>query len=325
MAEIERVKNKKVTASPVWFDRPKMGNVKFVAVTDLEPHRLNKMFSPMDDVTFDRMVDDIKKNGIRVPLIVTADNEIIAGKERYRAAKRAKLEEVPVIVKRFKSDAEIAESVVADNVLRRQLSKSEIIRIGKELEDQFRKRGEVKPVGRPSDATKFAQKPIGKKIVRTGEESTPTTAAGKAAKTMGITPSQYRNIKRAENVPAIVQKRLDTGDISLDLSKRIGKLPPEKKKEAELLCERDGIDKKLLALRLSALVDGAVPKDERVAKVVKKILSLDRELLDVYDKELAPIWKLLADAQKNEIRQTRSLGNKRLMKIREDAGEQIKQ
>ena len=57
----------------------------------------DKVYDPVNtiDPDFLRLVESVKKNGIKVPLVVTLDNYILSGHRRYAAARRAGLERVP--------------------------------------------------------------------------------------------------------------------------------------------------------------------------------------------------------------------------------------
>lgn len=81
------------------------------------PNNPRRRFSEqgMQDLT-----DSIRKHGVLVPLLVRPVNgyyEIIAGARRYRAAKSAELEEIPVRIKEI-SDGEALEFSILENLQR---------------------------------------------------------------------------------------------------------------------------------------------------------------------------------------------------------------
>src|SRR6185295_2686652 len=85
------------------------------------PFQPRKHFSE-DQLT--ELVDSIKEVGIIQPLIVrkVGDKlELIAGERRWRAAQRAGLTEVPVIV-RSASDREVLELALVENLQRADLN-----------------------------------------------------------------------------------------------------------------------------------------------------------------------------------------------------------
>ncbi len=77
------------------------------------------------DEKLGELADSILKHGIISPIIVkplsSGKYKIIAGERRYRAAKKAGLSEVPVIIKDI-NDKEIAEIALVENLQRENLS-----------------------------------------------------------------------------------------------------------------------------------------------------------------------------------------------------------
>ena len=70
------------------------------------------------------LTDSIKTQGILQPLLVRQDEdgyELIAGERRLRAAKRARLSRVPVVIKRVNDD-KILEMAIVENIQRENLN-----------------------------------------------------------------------------------------------------------------------------------------------------------------------------------------------------------
>ena len=78
-----------------------------------------------DKEALDALSASIKEKGVLQPLLVRKDSngkyEIIAGERRFRAAKQAGLNEVPVIIKEM-DDKEVLEVALVENLLRENLS-----------------------------------------------------------------------------------------------------------------------------------------------------------------------------------------------------------
>ncbi len=78
-----------------------------------------------DEEALDALSVSIKEKGVLQPLLVRKNNdgkyEIIAGERRFRAAKKAGLTEVPVIIKEM-DDKEVLEVALVENLLRENLS-----------------------------------------------------------------------------------------------------------------------------------------------------------------------------------------------------------
>ena len=94
-----------------------------VNITKVEPNRAQPRKN-FDEDALQELSDSIKQFGIIQPLIVQDRKdhyEIIAGERRWRAAKKAGLKEVPVIIKNY-TDQEIVEISIIENIQREQLS-----------------------------------------------------------------------------------------------------------------------------------------------------------------------------------------------------------
>ncbi len=77
-----------------------------------------------NDKTLDELADSISEKGVIQPLIVRKQGdkyEIIAGERRWRAAQKAGLHEVPVIVRDF-ADDEALETALIENIQREDLN-----------------------------------------------------------------------------------------------------------------------------------------------------------------------------------------------------------
>lgn len=81
--------------------------------------------SQIDSAGLDELADSIRQHGIIEPLVVrsagTDQYEIVCGERRWRAAQRAGLLEVPIIVKKLSDDAAF-EMAVSENLSRASLS-----------------------------------------------------------------------------------------------------------------------------------------------------------------------------------------------------------
>jgi ParB family transcriptional regulator, chromosome partitioning protein len=92
-----------------------------------------------DDDALNELADSIKRHGILLPLVVTAQGDgyhIIAGERRWRAAKLAKLTLVPAIVRTLE-EIEQLEIALIENVQRVDLSPLEQAVSIERLHDQF--------------------------------------------------------------------------------------------------------------------------------------------------------------------------------------------
>ena len=92
-----------------------------------------------DDATLEELADSMKNYGVISPLVVKdmgGHYSIIAGERRYRAARIARLTEVPVIVKDY-SDGDILQVALIENIQRQDLTPIEEALCYKRLMDDF--------------------------------------------------------------------------------------------------------------------------------------------------------------------------------------------
>lgn len=162
------------------------------------------------------LANSIKENGILQPIIVTllkqpkgiVEYQIIAGERRWRAAKLAKLNEVPAIIRDITKDYENLELAVLENVQRQDLNSIELALSYKKLADYF-------------DMT---HADIGQKIGKSREH--------------------VSNTVRLLSLPAPIQEDLREGTISENHARAILALPTD---ELRLKLWREVKDQKLSA------------------------------------------------------------------------------
>ena len=103
-----------------------VGNKKETTTLPLKKIKANKdqPRKRFDEAELAELSDSIKQNGILQPLLVREKGdhyEIVAGERRFQAAKLAKLEEVPVVIKAI-SDEEVFKLALIENLQRSDLS-----------------------------------------------------------------------------------------------------------------------------------------------------------------------------------------------------------
>lgn len=103
--------------------------------------KARKDFNPRSDFADDQMaelIESVRRHGIITPLTLASNGDgrfsIIAGERRYRAAKAAKLREVPAQVR--EADGEALTLAVAENVIRADLTPVEEARAYRRLVDE---------------------------------------------------------------------------------------------------------------------------------------------------------------------------------------------
>ena len=109
-----------------------------VDIQKVEPNRKQPRKN-FDEDSLLELSDSIKQFGILQPLLVQNKDdylEIIAGERRWRAAKMAKLKEIPVIIKKL-TEQEIVEISLIENIQREDLNPIEEAIAYKRLLEEF--------------------------------------------------------------------------------------------------------------------------------------------------------------------------------------------
>jgi ParB family chromosome partitioning protein len=93
-----------------------------------------------DDAALDELTDSVKENGILQPLLVrprpAGGYEIVAGERRYRAALKAGLRHVPVVVRQLTDDETLALALI-ENLIREDIGPLETARAFQRLMEDF--------------------------------------------------------------------------------------------------------------------------------------------------------------------------------------------
>ncbi len=139
---------------PVVTGGPAGGGVRRIAVHHLHPGEYQPR-RRMSDAEIDELAGSIRDKGVLSPLLVrehpgkTGEFEIIAGERRWRAAQRAQVHEVPVMVKAL-TNREALEVGLVENLQREDLTPLEEAEGYQRLMEEFRHTQELlsKTVGK---------------------------------------------------------------------------------------------------------------------------------------------------------------------------------
>lgn len=105
-------------------------------INDLPVHPLASAFPLIENEEFARLVEDVKSKGVIQPVLI-ANNRLIDGRNRLRAAIKAGRGEIKVTNLGKLTDAEVNERIVSSNSMRRHLSKRELAELAwKYIKDQ---------------------------------------------------------------------------------------------------------------------------------------------------------------------------------------------
>jgi ParB family chromosome partitioning protein len=98
--------------------------VRTLPVAQLVPNRLQPR-THFEDADLEELTESIRAQGVIQPIIVTPTKSniyaIVAGERRWRAAQRAGLANVPVVVRQVRDDRQLLELALVENVQRADL------------------------------------------------------------------------------------------------------------------------------------------------------------------------------------------------------------
>jgi ParB family chromosome partitioning protein len=114
------------------------GGVQMMPVSSIEPH-LDQPRRHFDEAALEELAESIRARGVIQPIVVRPHGhryQIVAGERRWRAAQKARLHEIPVIVRDF-SDSETLEVALLENIQREDLNAIEEAEAYQRLVDEF--------------------------------------------------------------------------------------------------------------------------------------------------------------------------------------------
>lgn len=114
--------------------------VRTLPIAQIQPNRLQPR-SRFDDAGLDELSASIRAQGMIQPIIVTKTKQgtytIVAGERRWRAAQRAGLATVPVVVREVRDDRELLELALVENLQRADLNPIEEADAYRALQQNF--------------------------------------------------------------------------------------------------------------------------------------------------------------------------------------------
>lgn len=235
---------KKVPDTAVATDDVSRETLLNINQVEPNPNQPRKRFN---EDKLQELADSIKVHGIIQPLVVQKEGDryiIIAGERRWRAARNAGLEQVPVIIKEYNSEETLAISLI-ENIQREDLSPIE----------------EAKAYKRLMEEHHLKQEEVAEKV--------------------GKSRSAIANFLRLLNLDETVQLMVEEGSISAGHAKvLLGVEPKEKQKKlAELTAEQE-----LSVRQLEKLVQAAKkPKKEEENDPVEELIyqSIGQKMQDI--------------------------------------------
>ena len=124
--------------APVSGNTPSTAGVRMLPIDSLAPHP-GQPRRHFDSALLDELAESIVARGVIQPIVVRPHVhgfQIVAGERRWRAAQRARLHEVPVVVREL-TDAETLEIALVENIQRQDLNAIEEAQAYQRLAQEF--------------------------------------------------------------------------------------------------------------------------------------------------------------------------------------------
>lgn len=207
-----------------------------VDIDRLSPNTLQPR-GQFDDARLEELAQSIKANGVIQPIVVQRVGDrfqIIAGERRWRAAQKAGLTQVPVVVREVSQPRSQLEMALVENIQRENLNAIEEAHAYRRLADEFQ----------------LTQEAI-------------AAAVGKDRATVA-------NILRLLKLPAEVQAEVASGGLSMGHARALLALPSE---PDQLRVSRDVLSRKLSVRETETLVKREVeaPSSASTPKPAEKV------------------------------------------------------
>ncbi len=211
-----------------------------VPLDQISPNRYQPRKN-FDETSLDELARSVREHGIVQPLVVTRAGdhfELVAGERRYRAARKAGLATVPVVVKEMMREGEALQIALIENIQREDLNPIEEANAYHQLHEDFG----------------LTQEEISRRV---GKER-----------------STVANFLRLLKLPESVKKLLAGGQLSMGHARALLSLDSAKKQEQ--LAER--IAKNGLSVRQTEVIasDGG-PKKPAKKEQEKDVFTRDAE------------------------------------------------
>ena len=201
------------------------------------PYQPRKVFN---EASIDELARSVKQHGIVQPLVVTRAGDrfkLIAGERRYRAAQRAGLHSVPVVIKEMMQEGDALQIALIENIQREDLNPMEEAMAYRQLHEEFG----------------LTQEEISRRV---GKER-----------------STVANFLRLLRLPESVKKLLASGQLSMGHARAL--LAVESAKKQEQLAER--VVKRDLNVRQTEMLAAERAPETKKKEKHKDVFTRDAE------------------------------------------------
>jgi len=214
-------------------------------IEDVKPNPFQPRVK-FDDQTIDELAQSIKETGIVQPIIVAPEDDhykIIVGERRWRAAQRAGLRKIPVLIRNIPKEKQLEVSLI-ENIHREELNALEIAQAYQRLIEEHG----------------YAQHELADKV--------------------GKDRSSVTNYLRLLKLPQEIQDKLVDGEISMGHARAMLAL---EEAVTQLYCCRQVIDRGLSVRNTEALVNRLKKKAPRAQRSLTDpdLHALQEEMLKI--------------------------------------------
>lgn len=119
-------------------DLPTNNNISMIAIGDISPHP-DQPRRQFKEEQLNELAHSIAQHGIIQPIVLRpyqGKYQLVAGERRWRAAQRARLSEIPAVIRAF-TNKETVEIALIENIQREDLNPIEEAEAYKKLGDEF--------------------------------------------------------------------------------------------------------------------------------------------------------------------------------------------
>jgi len=239
------------------------------------PYQPRKSFN---EASIEELARSVREHGIVQPLVVTRLGDrkyrLIAGERRFRAAQRAGLDKVPVVIKEMTTDSDVLQIALIENIQREDLNPIEEAHAYHQLHEEFGLTQEEisKQVGKErstiANFLRLMKLPEGvKKLLASGQLS-----MGHARAILAVASPK----KQEQLAERVVKRNLNVRQTEVLAAEKSPKAAePEKEKD---VFTRDAEDKLARALRCKVEIDR-----KRRGGVIRVRFGSEEELIRLVD------------------------------------------
>lgn len=166
---------------------------KTVAVSDIEVGERARV----DLGDLDELQTSISSLGLLQPVVIAADNRLIAGHRRLEACRALGMPKIPVVVAEHITDAvDLLKAERDENTCRKPMTASELIALGRQIEALEKPRAKAAQVAGASEGGQLRH---GIQPFVPANERQPIDSREKAAEAVGLSTATYSRIKQVAN------------------------------------------------------------------------------------------------------------------------------